>query len=249
MKKKIIMLLTCLLVSSTILTGCKSKSEIKAAFTDYLSIYPTENLVDIFDAFEEPFIIQSGTLEKETPDASISKTLVLQFYPQERTAYGVYIEERLMAGYHPEKEGVLLEIPIMFDENGFHIKEGVEVEDEVRAKIRNFKFKFQNPAFAKENFEQMKLEDADYNGNIFAYSLGYSVTNKKTLFDEMNAALELPQGIDTIDIFMLLSSKSNRMVIRGIQNKEINHEYSYHESLALNNENKKWKEKYIGGIE
>jgi len=126
-----------IIMGTGVINGCtgKPKHEIQAAFDEFLYIYPTENVMDLFDKFDDNFAISSHEKTELENRESVFEEIHLFFFIEEKKAYGYYSEIRY---WYNEKdflqEEKVFEIPVMYDEKGYNIKEGVEVTEEQRKK-------------------------------------------------------------------------------------------------------------------
>jgi|GEM_PF-1548300 len=167
-----------IIMGTAVINGCtgKPKHEIQAAFDEFLYIYPTENMMDLFDKFDANFAISSHEKTELENRESVFEEIHLFFFVEEKKAYGYYSEIRY---WYDEKdfiqEEIVSKIPVMYDEKGYHIKDGTEVTSEQREKIMNFKFKFQYLNLQPEVTKKYKIFDARYISNAAIYGMNYRV--------------------------------------------------------------------------
>ena len=238
-----------LIMGTAVLNGCtgKPKHEIQAAFDEFLYIYPTENVMDLFDKFDADFAISSRDNGEEKNEESFVEGIHLQFNIEDRRAYGYYTKTR---HWNDEKDfpqwEKVFEIPVMYDKNGYHIKEGVEVTSEQREKIMNFKFKFQYLNFQPEVTIKYKKIDTRYNSNAAIYGMNYILKktdkNVKALVQE-NSDEDIIENAPHLEISMTQMDNSFDIAFRYGERHETY--FKYIEAISHNLKATTFRDEYL----
>jgi len=240
-----------LIMGTAVLNGCtgKPKHEIQAVFDEYLAIYPTENVMDLFDKFDADFSISSRDNGEEEIEESFIEGIHLQFNIEDRKAYGYYTKTR---HWNDEKDfsqwEIIFEIPVMYDEKGYHIKEGVEVTVEQREKIMNFKFKFQYLNFQPEITTKYKKTDARYNSNAAIYGIDYILKNTDENFKKLvkeNSDEDIIEDTLHLEILMMQMDNGASIRFRYRDKDEKKTHIKYTESISHNLKTTKFRDEYL----
>ena len=242
-----------LIMGAAIINGCtgKPKHEIQAVFDEYLAIYPTENMMDLFDKFDADFSISSNEKTELEKEESFIEGIHLQFNLEDRKAYGYYMKTKY---WRDEKDFVqeekVFEISVMYDEKGYHIKEGVEVTAEQREKIMNFKFKFQYLNFQPEIISKYKVLRSNYNSNADLYGITYKVNktdnNVEALVKESNDE-DIIENAPHLEIFM--DRMGNAVGISLRYGDRDGTYFKYSESITHNLKTTKFRDEYLENVE
>ena len=175
----------------------------------------------------------------------------IYFFHRRKKAYGYYSEIRY---WYNEKdflqEEKVFEIPVMYDEKGYNIKEGVEVTEEQREKIMNFKFKFQYLNFQPETISKYKVLRSNYNSNADLYSITYKVNkiynNVEALVKENNDE-DIIENAPHLEIFMNRMGNSVGISLRyGDRDGTY---FKYSESITHNLKTTKFRDEYLENVE
>jgi len=186
-------------------------------------------------------------------DESFIEGIHLQFNLKDKKAYGHYTRIRY---WRDEKDFLqdedVFRIPVMYDEKGYHIKEGVEVTKEQREKIMNFKFKFQYLNFQPEVTAKYKKINARYNSNAAIYGMNYKIKktdeNFQTLVKENNDEY-IVENAQHLEISMM--EMGSRVSIRFKYAEKDDEYFKYTEAITHNLKTTKFRDEYLenGAVE
>ena len=184
MKKKTLIILGGILFMTAI-TGCNSESrkEIEARFEGFVSLYPTNNLMDFYDkegdrnhGFDEndkgTWIVRTS-INRNQNDGLDTEGMVLRFNRNTRQATGNYF----ISTFSQKHGNTEIEYPVYYDEMGIHLMEDIE-DEEVMDKIHKFKFLVEYISFENGYIQSLTLLDKRFNANVPLYNLTYQLISE-----------------------------------------------------------------------
>ncbi|AOA00442.1 hypothetical protein BFC22_10090 [Carnobacterium divergens] len=205
-RRKLIIVLTSVILFFLIIGGCKSKRSVVKEMSPLINEYKKQPLWDYFNTKGSSLIVLNKAMYRLDNGDSISKGVVLKYYPSEKKAYGEYFENL----YPKDKkvEDKLKDLPVILDGKAYRMENGKYVEDpnyqeeklnedekiipimfdsegyhvqegvELTEEIKNFKFMLEEFEFSKEYLNQLKIKKSGYNFEVPNYSLSYEITKK-----------------------------------------------------------------------
>ncbi|MGX7418856.1 Csa1 family protein [Carnobacterium gallinarum] len=168
-RRKVIIGLALLICISVVVSGCKSKKNIVKEMTPLMYEYQKRPLMEYFSSGESSILIQNSASNVLENGDSLTKGMVLKYYPTEKKAYGEYFE--WLFPKEDGKEDEEKNFPVMYENGNYYMKEGIELTEE----IKNFKFMVEEFDFTQEYTKNLKIEKSGYNFEVPDYSLLYEL--------------------------------------------------------------------------
>lgn len=153
-----------------LISGCKLQKDIVGEIMPITAEYKKQPIMEYFQN-KNKFVNVSSSVGIRNEDESLTiKGMTLKYYPNDKKAYGIYsIAQYFDQGKRIESS----EIPLMLDENGYQVKKGYELIEE----IRNFIFMSEEVGFTHEYIKSLKVENTDYTFEVPSYSVTYLFLN------------------------------------------------------------------------
>ncbi|MGY3777951.1 Csa1 family protein [Isobaculum melis] len=237
-KNKITVLL--ILCCVFMISGCKPQKDIVGEIMPVTAEYKKQPIMEYFQK-KDKFVNVSSSVGIRNEDESLTiKGMTLKYYPNDKKAYGVYsVDQYFNQGKRIESS----EIPLMLDENGYQVKNGYELIEE----IRNFIFMSEEVAFTPEYIKSLKVENTDYTFEVPSYSVTYLFLNTN---DEIKEYLKKKDLLQYGEGYSVVFGKKGRGYGGGDMTLNVNNEKELYISETFNQniseEGTDYKGQYLG---
>ena len=168
----------------TTFTGCIGPSDKKIVdkFTDFVNMFPTEDLTVLYDKEGNQSDLKDGDLGTwkistfnylTTAKGFEEIGVLIRFNKNTKQANGTFLKRIT------KNEEVIenREYPIYYDRGKFHF-EDENIEESLVEELENFKMMYEFVSIGREYLDTLEAETISYNGNVPLYGASYKLTSE-----------------------------------------------------------------------
>ena len=211
----------------TVQTGCSNRSNVEAGLEPFFALHPTEDLNELFRALRRidsnTWIISTSIdrgFERDDRDISTSESMELWMNGGTTEIVGEYtISFDYFEPFDPERHVQIREdgsiggamrrteederriYPVVLTPEGIRVPEEIEIDNETRERIENFKLVIQLIDLSEESRSTLSIESSNQSQNrmttgIPTFHLGYNIEDEHPILQTIRQEFNIPDDYE-----------------------------------------------------